>query len=363
MKLNKKYVSVPRHAFDLKAQREIAHGVNALRNMTLVQGSGIGKVHLSESNTVIELPAQPASDIIFPFRIYHIKNVSATQDQIAQFTTSSLGLNISDFTFQIRNGLISYRPLYANLTSESTGGLDGMNGSYEVFQYGSTTDLAPEGYDSEEDFYYPIIPNEASTVILDNTADTLISDGGEYSSHSQIALNPQVEDSTNPTFEWAASFWFKIIDLPNQNLGANLMGRMYSTEPAPDSGRTVIPFPIGPDIIPLGTVQCYYNSQNNSGSISQFVTQIQTGNCVNRFSYGAMRGRWTELYAAIPAGGSNINWYPGDSVVDDTDLVTDGVSGFSFYKIYQFISTPSPYNVGTVPSSDPTHWQAVGISE
>lgn len=55
----KKFVPIPKHAFDLRAHREMAQAVNALLNNRMVIGSGdVGKIHNADGNTIFELPAQ-----------------------------------------------------------------------------------------------------------------------------------------------------------------------------------------------------------------------------------------------------------------------------------------------------------------
>ena len=60
MNLSKKFVPIPRHAFDIGAQRKMAQAINAMRNSRIVQGNGAGIVHHSDGNMVIELPQSSA---------------------------------------------------------------------------------------------------------------------------------------------------------------------------------------------------------------------------------------------------------------------------------------------------------------
>jgi hypothetical protein len=310
-------------------------------------------------------PAVSTPTFMFPFKIYPVTNVSATAAQIAPFT--ALGLSINDFTFQIRNGLAGCRP-YINVPELVQGDpiASPLANSELIAQAGCTDSLPDAGTASNAavDFYYPQVANTGATVVLNDTTPTLIAGRAAGSlvnvSNQQIALNPNPTQGTeieNPNLRCAA-FWLEVIDDATAGIVANLWGCMFSAEAA--STRTNTPIPTGPNIITLG----YVEVQNPAGGPNQptgyLVEQIQGGNAVNRFppGFSCMRGRWAELYAALPAGKTTLNWWPGDIVVKDTAM-----DGSGFYTVWQYIgATVATLVVGAVPSVG-VQWQQVGITD
>ena len=58
----KKYVPLAKHALDVLSLRKTQQAVNALLNGRIVQGSGDGKIHYSDSNVVWETPGGSLQD-------------------------------------------------------------------------------------------------------------------------------------------------------------------------------------------------------------------------------------------------------------------------------------------------------------
>ncbi len=363
----KKYVSMPRHALDIKAHRECVQAVNALLNNKVVVGSeSVGRIHNSDSNTVIELPAPPSVDIIFPFKIYPETNKTATDDQIGLFT--SAGLNINDFTVQIRSGVVSGRTYLNSLDSDSEGDIRSIGGNFEQELYVPCTDSIPiiNGLQFGDEFYYPLSANKIGvTVIIDNSAPTILYGRPAGSSDpitqaSQIVLNQEVNDILEDQSTWCAAFWIEIIDNEINGFYANLMGQMFSTTAAPSSGRTGIPFVSGANIIPISILRLAHTGVNNTGPIGQYFEQVQSGNLINRYPAGTNinRGRWVDIYAATTS--LNVNFYPGDTVVDDSSF--QSFAGTNYYGVYQMIAAaPISPLVATVPQTS-ANWKQIGMT-
>lgn len=368
-----KFVPMARHALDFKAMRRTQQAVNSLLNGRIQQGKNdIGIIHYSDANMVIELPKPALTELMFPFKIYGIKNASATDIQKTEF--SSLGLNINDFTIQIRGGLVGARPYINNVLSGSSPQAicDDATGNFELLMEVNCTDTPTQGGvgvpNIPAQYFYQPFPNMGTTVILDKNQPTLLRGipagsppGTPFSVFNQVALN-QISDNNGPGSDnlWSAGFWLEIVDDANNGVYVNLWGIMFA-DAGNLNGRTTNQFPKGPNIIPLGEV--LLTQPNGSGAIVSQVTNVQTGNSVGRFYPGCstMRGRWGDLYAALPAGLTHLVWYPGDMVVDTTDPITDP-SGFIYLKVWQLGGTTIKFNTVSQSPSIADGWVTVGIS-
>lgn len=312
------------------------------------------------------------TELMFPFKIYGIENITATSAQKVQFST--LNLDINAFTFQIRSGIVSGRP-YINVPGGSNDPQIVLpavptSGNFESLLYVTCTDQPPNnGGNVPEDFFYQAFPNTGVSIVLDNKNPTLLygipkgsAAGTPVQNCNQIILNQTTESDQFDNF-WGAAFWLELVDDPLNGFYVNLMGCMFSQSPPSPIGRTGNPFPNGINIIPLGFV-IVQQTVNLIGLLTTQVTNFVTGNLLNRFSATTSRGRWNELYAALPAGKTQLTWYPGDIVVDDVALVTDPTSGFQYYKVFQNTDVQTNrYTVGQNPALPTGTWQVVGISE
>ena len=357
-KLSTKYVPLPRHAFDLQAQRQMAQAINALRNNRIVQGTGAGMVHNSDGNTVYELPA--VEDNLFPFSIYQSDNNTATSAQKALFTAQ--GININPLTFQIRGGLIGCRP-YINSPSTST------NWPIGALVGNSELDLATYCTDGLVDNYYsPASDNIGTCIILDDVNPTLIcglAAGSPFG--SPLVFNAQVALNQNPTrgigiaepnFR-GAGFWLEVVDDANNGVYINLWGSMYSAENT--STRAQWPVPSAPNIVTVGIVSTYYPGDAGSNPITS-VFQIIGANLVNRYPPGSttFRGNWTDLFAALPSGITHLWFYPGDQVVDNGNPISWGA--VNVLGVYQYINpSASTEVIGQAPLSLNAAWKQIGI--
>jgi len=130
---------------------------------------------------------------MFPFKIYSIANTTATDVQRKIYT--DLGLNIDDYTIQIRSGLIGFRP-YVNFPWDSLYSWAAY-GNFEQPIYCKCTDFRSDTDDNN--FYYQPTPNTYpgfTSVILNDSTDTLIvgrDSGGNLIYNAQIALDPKIE--------------------------------------------------------------------------------------------------------------------------------------------------------------------------
>lgn len=307
---------------------------------------------------------------VFPFIIYNINNVSATAAQKKMFI--DLGLNIDQFTFQIRSGLVGARS-YLTLpedTAESdlTGYPLQAFGNFEQQLFCPGTDIGTET--STDPFYYPEVANPGTSVILDDSQPTLlwgVTAGSPINtpatSFNQIVMNQRVSGNAQER-NASAGFWLQIIDDPLNGIYANLMGQMFDYNQNPPRGLS--PYPSGSNIVPLGVVAYSFNIFTNGFSVT--TEQAQGGNLINRFppTLGSFRGAWNALFAALPAGKTNLVFYPGDIVIDDTApnpfASGSGVTSGNFYLKW-IVSATAPLwlPVGSSPAVG-VDWSFEGLA-
>lgn len=295
----------------------------------------------------IVTPAAPivqAQGVYFPFKIYPIGNASATDVQRAAYTTA--GVDINNYTYQVRSGFIGYRSQYF-FTNFNT---------FEI-------PIWCEGTDSTLIFDAQPTSNTGETIILSNSADTLIFDPTTSTVLPQAVLDPALDGLG----ECLASFYIKIIDDPSFGLYTQLWGRMYTEDPEIFRQYQSLPAYDDSSIFLLGVVEA-----NPSIEFSG-VQQYQTGNLVNRYAalaplnsgFGPIniqRGYWD----ADSLSGQL--FYQGDIVVDDTlALYTpDDNPGSSFYGVYTFtgiLDGMPPIKIGIItdsPNTSPDGWTQTG---
>jgi hypothetical protein len=370
-----KFVPIAKHALDIASIRQTQAAVNALLNNKMVVGSGTeGEIHNSDGNTIFELPAPPNVDMIFPFKIYAEKNLSATADQIKQFT--DLNVDINNYTLQIRSGVVAGRTYINNPTQAVHVSLfsdNPMYGNFEQQIYCPNTDSNGSNLirnvTTNDYFYYPLTVNKNGPCrIIDSVQDTLLygvpeaTPSADITKTGQVCINPII-DGFDQFQNNTASFWIEIIDSPVIGYRANLMARMFGTS-GTVPGRQTTAFPLGGNIVPIGIWQLSANV-NVTGYLP-FITaseQIQAVNLVNRFPQGfnTYRGIWSDLYLALPAGKTNLAFYPGD-IVEDTTHSIGTIGSSNVYPIY-VMTGPVPIfvNVGDNPRSDPANWAQCGI--
>lgn len=92
---NKKLVSLPKHALDLKSMRETSAAVNALLNIKVASGS-TSKVHISSSNTVLEI-ARPGFPWMYP---------THTEGDPSQFYQAGFCMYVSALNPLVTTGMV-----------------------------------------------------------------------------------------------------------------------------------------------------------------------------------------------------------------------------------------------------------------
>ena len=272
---------------------------------------------------------QPPAQVILPFTVYNIGNVLNGVD--------------SWRTFQMRNGLIGFRPKFVY-----PGGFNPAQGNFEVptevFQDGVTDFSAPA----------PIVAPPAvaasQQVILANDKDTQIS--GYDANNNPVGFYQFLPDDTwdsSSGSDIMFSVWAEIIDVKNSvpeggNPYANLWARMFTYDIDDGTGRPTVPFPnAAPNIFPI----CYATLEGNLGlggtkatAGTWMIHQLQIGNLINRYPQlifvngriigtPCLRGWWK----ADSLAGQII--YPGDLVVDDRGSIVNGDLTLYMVLIYQ----------------------------
>lgn len=177
----------------------------------------------------------------------------------------------------------------------------------------------------------------ATSGTLGNTADTVIFDptinDGADGTFGQIILNDTVSTAGN----LYAAFWLEIID-DGSFYYARLMARMFDETGA--GGRSTSPFPaLAETIIPVAIIQA-------NPAITPAITQIQSGNLVNRCDPGSLhvRGDWTG--DAL----SGQRFFPGDLVTNG-----NGTLGASVKKTY----LRKTFGQTSTPPADGADWTAL----
>lgn len=280
-------------------------------------------------------PSSPTLQIMFPFKAYQICNDTATADQIAPYTANNV--NISDFTYQVRSGIIGTRFTIPNTT---TGDVEfQLGGNYELPVFCPCTD-GYGSFESQTSFFDQPAPNSGYGISLDNSAATLIGDTATLNFfNSQIFIN-STPDSIG---ERHAAFWIELIEnsvavgtgLP---FFVKLWGRMFTQDPPSGGvGRTLQAFPTGENIYPLAMVGRLSDESN-------YVYQLATGNFVNRFV--EHQSNYAGLWSAIPVSGKQ--FYNGDFIVDDTRPVVSG--GITYFKLFQFVGGTNSYTIDENPA-------------
>ncbi len=316
----KKFVPLAKHPFDLAAIHKTQQAVNAMLNSRIVVGNErVGRIHNSDSNQVIEVPSQ-SLESMFPFKIYNIKNASASAEQRSIY--SDAGLNIDNYTFQVRGGVVSVRQ------DES---LYPVYGNSETYSTCMCTDIPPDGgYIDYSSWDYQPTPNSGSCIYVPDSSHVAIT--LEPTKGTQVIIAPPPSDS-NTRF---AFFWLE---------GANLkchMADFWGTDW----------FPEGIGIVPLGYCGVSFGSKSVS-TYKTFCHQVQWGNLVNRYTddSSTYRGFWSDIKGLF----NDIIAYNGDIVVEDTNVLTAG--GINYINTYVYTGHASQTGP---PSTVPSKWKIIG---
>lgn len=267
-----------------------------------------------------------------PFLIYQETDTTSTDAQKKVYT--DLGLDINDYTYQIRSGIIGARSKFVDPTQNDSQAAFYVSGNFESQIWVPCTDymgfLGSAGggngdNGSSGQFDDPLMPNDIeglqTGIILDSTADTVLSSNMAGVFCTQIFLNPLADAFGDA----AAGFWLNVADNQNPVGGADpgltveLWGRMFTFDTF--EARSQQPFPYGQNIIPLGC--CMRHVPTGLDTRLEFNQEQQSawGNVVNRYPPGGpiWRGRWV-TNALV-----NQYFFPNDEVFDDSAGSTGGV--------------------------------------
>ena len=354
-KFHSRFVKPPRHPFDIERIRQTTEAVNASRNLQIYVGQKAA-IHQSDSNTLIELPPNtPKIDKVSNFQIYNIDNATDPTK--------------NNFTFQIRPGIIGFRPAYFPYgfaqSNDFSNVVGCMLGNWEFPLVGTGTEnsatqyypppypFSYSGYSDPFDSYATPYPNQGGSVVIPNTgAATLITstNPSAFNSGVQIEIEPLAPDVHGN--QYYVYFWLLIKEDSANGCYTELWGQA--------SGRgfgTVAIFPSGAqgvNAIPLGFIFWGDIAQSSAFGISQ----VQTGNAIGNMrpinpaliphgSYPEVneipqnwRGKNSIIPIAFSASGNDYRvYYPGDVITDDSAQLHfasgTGVSNLTnYYKQY-----------------------------
>jgi hypothetical protein len=284
----------------------------------------------------------------------------------------SLGTSADNWrSFQVRDGYIGARSLYWLNDDNYIGDpnpfitwnyiprfplnfLNFSNGETEMLAYLDGQGVGINGSPNQAPY------SSGSAIKLLANVDQLISGvdsvTGEYVRYEQIIMcDFDIGPSQDPS-DAKVSFWIEIIDDETSGFGINVWARMcgYDTSGGSAPVMNSQPFPVGPNIIPIGVASSNFNYDFDTGVITP----------LNEFQYyqvlaGGLSGRYPitggSVFAALPnAIGKQMSYrgkwladvlegqvfYPGDVVVDDSDSdinnldITDGSGQISSYGVY-----------------------------
>lgn len=298
---------------------------------------------------------------LFPFQIY----------QIANQTDSKL----SNFTVQIRDGLVGVRP--RNLQPGATD-LPFAQGNFEVPCFAVGTDFGTIGqalaYSAGNgtifDYTQQPTPNSGGNVTLNiDGSATLLVDNSPISVHpSNVQI---VIPSSISTGELCASFWIQIVNDPTLGIYTQLWGNCtgdggFVAENPPFS-QQLLPDGFGNIVQSFAVGLVWYSSPGSQPTISNcqvghlvnrylelspWASRPTTGSLSNKFAGIAQvnRGYWTgnKLSGTI--------FYPGDVVIDDTNPFTLG----TIQAFYSYIYTPA-FNTPSVSASIDGNFRIYGL--
>lgn len=293
-------------------------------------------------------------------------------------------------TFQIRDGLVGWRPRFPQFHAGSLPNNVFIIGSNGDGNFAWTLYVRNDSQMSSGGSGLPVslfgtpldpFPTASASitrsgVILQDSTDTLISgfdSGGSTILAGQILLSNTLLGQGG--FAPAASFWIEITDSATKGFYANLWGRMIGPIETPRPG---VAYPSGNNIIPLGLVIC--DNFNFSGGgfipgIRPAFQQRQCGNFLNQYTNSANGGLMNYRGAWGVDSLSGQLFYPGDIVVDDTvqynALTISGEDGINYYGIFQYTgwnnpsNPPSAFQIETVSpgsSGNTDLWTIIGTT-
>lgn len=301
------------------------------------------------------IPSQPTPQQVTngrPFQVYNVPNNSASGAQQAIYTGA--GVNINDYTFQVRSAIIGVRSFlatHAQRYAADAAGVIGSNyaGNLESLIYVPATDfvgsllISGSGTNfSDGQFDDPLAQNnlQFGSGYIPQFGDALLTDFGITEICSQIIVDPTPDTNGDAM----ASIWLELYDvaagdpayLPGINI--RMWGHRFYYQ------TTDNPFPNGKSIIPIAVFNRHVASASDTRLPFTQVEQIQWGNLVNRYPPGISiwRGRWV----ADALNGQC--FYLNDEVFDDTG----GGGGLGRFTCI----AATPFLAAFNPAADPTNW-------
>ncbi len=329
-----------------KRANQIIESVNAFLNLKV---NPKGKLNIGEENAVLDLLESAStssvaadSGLFHPFKVYH---------------PSDSFFNV----FQVRNGLFQHRPWYFD-----AGGTYTSHGSkvekpifYVDFQGSDGVATSANGWDwfnaSEDAGSY-------ETVNVGNTGDWGVTD---LDKTGRFIL----DDNEDDFGAIRASFWLQIIEDSEDGMTFAVKARMWSAESGGALGRTNVPFPDGPLVIPLAMITPRDISVPPSDSSDLVIEQIQIDHALDRVSTTSPPISLPQTDTAFPMRfrgvyGDGNEWgltdkimYPGDCVSYDSDpnIYTDTNSD-TLNAVVRSLYVQTGVNVFVAPSHGSNGW-------
>lgn len=291
----------------------------------------------------------------FPFYIYNIDNATDSTKN-AQ-------------TFQIRDGLVGFRPQYHYSFTDTQMNRLLANGNYELPLLATGTDgigfASPNpwqlysGANDAPDFSIPVTQNGGGSITFDGTTNPMLICSNDPATANPPGVQIVIDPGANAFFQ--VSFFVKIIDAAGGAYTELWASRNNGLGNPPLFSKTI---PNIEQTIAIGAITFRQN-------VGYFISQVQYGHLMNRYlelapnptaptavvgsepKYAQVaqvnRGYWTFN------GLSGKMFYPGDVVVDDTVNFTVAALG-GCYKSYVCISPTGALTSATAPHGDATNW-------
>lgn len=280
---------------------------------------------------------------LLPFQIYPIENATDSTKTI--------------YTFQIRSGLVGFRPAVFPFGFGVSGLQAHFQGNNELMLVGTGTDNLeyannPCGFPNsgslsqQLNYIQAPTPNDGGSVLIPKTGvNTLICSNAIDSvnpANVQIVIEPP-DPVAGVIPDFTAAFWIVIKEDATYGAHTELWGNCNKSNPFQDT-------------YPDDNMQFAVASISYAGG-AFYIDQIQVGNLVNRYLQQSPfntpdagrkfrnipqvhRGYWSQIPTAEQIGGEDGKiCYPGDIIVDDTVINgvvtgTGGSGNFTYYDSY-----------------------------
>lgn len=310
-----------------------------------------GKFVFSNEKVLLALKDRIVNtDVFFPFRIYQVPaQFCPPADPVTGYDP-----NVDSWrTFQIRLGYCSYRSAYSYTP--------GFSSEYGNQQY--TVLAGTDGNTNTTEKNYSAIPFGASPIDVIYVPDTGIAEPSSGTAPSIWIMNKLGDVDFS---QCLMAFWIEWVDtLSPQAFYPIIKAQMFANTLDP-SGRTDVPFPTNPNIIPIGYVYTPSNGGNDGTPTARAASVIKASktvqylatNLIDRYSppvsaspYGPVmfRGYWNSSDIFTPLAGQL--FYAGDMV---TVINDDDNNYYTLIFIYS-----APFFITDTPTSDEVYWEEV----